>query len=69
MSIFEISNFYNFYYYIIKNIDDQNYASACMKQSTVSIKLRQREYYTSIIWFCFVVCSNNFFFTRFVVAK
>jgi hypothetical protein len=31
ISIFEISNFYNFYYCIIKNIIYQSYASVCVK--------------------------------------
>jgi hypothetical protein len=44
MSIFKIWKFYNFYYYRIKNINHQNYASTCMKQSTLSIKLGRREY-------------------------
>jgi hypothetical protein len=31
MIIFKISNFYNFYYYTIKNINRQSYALTCMK--------------------------------------
>ncbi|KAK2448328.1 hypothetical protein QL285_007604 [Trifolium repens] len=42
MDIFKISNFYIFYYYATKNIYHQSYALACVKQSTVSIKLGQR---------------------------
>jgi hypothetical protein len=43
MSIFKISNFYNFYYNAIKNINHQSYALTCVKQSTMSIKLGRRE--------------------------
>jgi hypothetical protein len=39
MSIFKISNLYNFYYYAIKNINNKSYALVCVKQSTVLIKL------------------------------
>jgi hypothetical protein len=32
MSILKISNFYNFYYHTIKNINRQSYELTCMKQ-------------------------------------
>jgi hypothetical protein len=40
---FQNTNFYIFNYYTIKNINHQSYALACVKQSTVSIKLGRGE--------------------------
>jgi hypothetical protein len=53
MSIYQISNFYNFYYSTIKNINRQNYTLSYVKQSTESLILKRGErsiHYTPSRW-------------------